>query len=78
MSHQTITHEIAIPRSLTVILAMLAIGILAHAFGPVFHIQTADANLADRGSFLNPVHISLQGATASLAVPVEIKQTHDE
>lgn len=57
---------------------MLAIGILANAFGPVFHIQTADTNQADRGSFRNPVHISLQGATTSLAVPVKIKQTDEQ
>ena len=54
MSHQTITYEIAIPRSLTVILATLAIGVLANALSPVFRIQAADADLVDKGDYLIP------------------------
>ena len=72
MSHQTITYEIAIPRSLTVILATLAIGVLANALAPVFRIQTADADLVDKGDYLNPIHVSLQGPTPYAAIPVRI------
>ena len=43
MSHQKITHEIAIPRSLTIILATLALGVIANALAPVFHIEQAGA-----------------------------------
>ena len=64
MSQQKITH--------TVILATLAIGVLDNALVPVFQIEAADANFADRGSAYNPVHISLQGTSSSLARPVGI------
>ena len=57
MSQQKITHEIAIPRSLTVILAVLAFGILANALVPIFHIEQAGANLASKGSAHDPVHV---------------------
>ena len=78
MSHQTIKYEIAIPRSLTVILATLAIGVLANALSPVFRIQAADADLVEKGGYLNPIHlslqgpISLQGPTPHAAIPVRI------
>ena len=73
MSHQKISHEIAIPRSLTIILATLALGVIANALAPVFHIEQAGANLADRGSAHNPVHISVQGRTNRLSAPVEVR-----
>lgn len=73
MSHQKITHEIAIPRSLAMILATLALGVIANALAPVFHIEQSDANLADRGIAHNPVHISVQGSANRLSAPIEVR-----
>lgn len=74
MSNKTITHEIAIPRSLTVILAALAIGVLANAFAPVLHVQSADANLGERGSVYNPLHIAVRWPTASQPISVQVTE----
>ena len=45
MSEKKIVHEIKLPKSLTVILAVLAIGVCANAFGPALSIKPALAEL---------------------------------
>ena len=47
MSEKKIVHEIKLPTSLTVILAVLAIGVCANAFGPTLSIKPALAQLKD-------------------------------
>ena len=54
MTKRVIEHEIKLQKSVIVILAVLAIGVCANAFAPVFSIKDAHAIGEYRH---NPVHI---------------------
>ncbi len=61
MTNKTIKHEIKLQKSVIVILGILAIGVFANAFAPVFSIKDALANHRgysnDIGSALHPLTI---------------------
>ena len=60
MSSRTFKHEIKLHPSVIIILGMLAIGLFANAFKPLFSMQEANAQL------LSPAIVnSLPGATKS-------------
>ena len=44
MSTRKVTHEIKLPLSLTIILGVIAIGLIANVFKPVFNIEEAFAS----------------------------------
>ena len=44
MSGRKVTHEIKLPRSLTIILGVIAFGLVANVFKPVFNIEEAFAS----------------------------------
>lgn len=54
MTKRVIEHEVKLEKSVKIILAALAFGVLAHAFAPAFGVREASAAL---GSSLDPVHI---------------------
>lgn len=54
MTNRTIKHEVKLQKSVIFILAILAVGVFANAFAPVFSVKAVSA--AD-GEFFNPIHI---------------------
>ena len=44
MTNRTIKHEVKLQKSVIVILAVLAIGVCANAFAPVFKVEEAQAS----------------------------------
>jgi len=44
MSAQKVTHEIKLPISLTIILGVIAVGLVANLFKPILNIDTAYAS----------------------------------
>ena len=52
MSNRTIKHEIKLQKSVIVILGAIAVGVCANAFGPVFSVKDALAELSD-GNTIN-------------------------
>ena len=57
MTKRVIEHEIKLEKSVKIILAALAFGVLAHAFAPAFSIKEAFAAM---GNQFNPVYIICQ------------------
>ena len=47
MQDRKITHEVKLQKSVIIILAVLAIGVMANAFAPAFSIKDAMAQLTD-------------------------------
>lgn len=41
MTNRVIEHEIKLEKSVKIVLAALAFGVLAHALAPVFHVKDA-------------------------------------
>ena len=56
MTKRVIEHEIKLQKSVIIILAVLAIGVFANAFAPVFEIKNAQAERGDHSLF--PVYIA--------------------
>ncbi len=55
MSNRTIKHEIKLQPSVIVILGLLALGVCANAFAPVFSVKEVSAAIGDAS--WNPVYI---------------------
>ena len=47
MKDRKITHEVKLQKSVIIILAVLAVGVMANAFTPAFSIKDAMAQLTD-------------------------------
>ena len=45
MSDRKITHEVKLQKSVIIILGVLAVGVMAHAFAPAFSIKPALAEI---------------------------------
>jgi hypothetical protein len=58
MSNRTIKHEIKLQKSVIVILGILAVGIFANAFAPVFSVKDALAQL----SYGDKIQVRLSGS----------------
>ena len=56
MTDRKITHEVKLQKSVIVILAVLAIGVLANAFTPAFEIKDAMAEYLDGSLSLSILH----------------------
>lgn len=54
MTKRVIEHEVKLEKSVKLILAVLAFGVLAHLFAPAFSIKEA---FAATGGQFSPVHI---------------------
>ena len=57
MSNRTIKHEIKLQKSVIVILGAIAVGVCANAFGPVFSVKDALAQL----SYGDKIKVELSG-----------------
>ena len=64
MTKRVIEHEIKLEKSVKAILAVLAFGVLAHAFAPAFSIKEASAQ-RKLGEVYNPVHIVCKSGCVS-------------
>ena len=61
MTDRKITHEVKLQKSVIVILAVLAIGVLANAFAPALNVKSALAQITQSGDAWAPIHIRCSG-----------------
>tara|TARA_R110000823_G_C15880249_1_gene494993 strand:+ start:1029 stop:1220 length:192 start_codon:yes stop_codon:yes gene_type:complete len=61
MSDRKITHEVKLQKSVIIILAVLAVGVMANAFAPAFNVKDALAQVTQGGSYYFPIHIKCDG-----------------
>ena len=61
MNNRKITHEVKLQKSVIVILAVLAIGVLTNAFAPAFDVKSAMAEIVTRGTYSDPVFVRCVG-----------------
>ena len=59
MSNRKITHEVKLQKSVIIILAVLAVGVMANAFAPVFSVNEALA--AFNGQIWGTLNINCSG-----------------
>ena len=57
MKDRKITHEVKLQKSVIIILAVLAVGVMANAFAPAFSIKDAMAQLSNNAQlYINIKH----------------------
>ena len=57
MTKRVVEHKIKLEKSVKIVLGVLAFGVFLNAFAPVFDVRDAFADITDKGSYNNPVHI---------------------
>ena len=61
MKDRKITHEVKLQKSVIIILAVLAIGVMANAFAPALEVRPALAEIEASGTYDDPVFVRCVG-----------------
>ena len=64
MSNRTIKHEVKLQPVVIILLAVLAIGVCANAFSPVFSVKDARADTREIEDNLSRIEVAIYGIAA--------------